>query len=338
MNELYPKPWNEPERRYKPKYNEYFHEKEDIFNSLAHSSPKMSEFYLKPLSAKKACASPVPENTGSSQCSMRRVMSRERMQKRKHERELLQAKSNQCLPGFNSKISENPQFATYKNPSQRPISNKIGSFDNYLDLPEQRLKLVINQRILKMDEKALETMSKKIQKELEDQKIQNQWHQKNREKTLIRMKKKQKKNREIEKKTGLSKVKIQQEIVNDDQSARINCLSVPKQAKVGFPEDYLDSYGLLKAGFLYSGKSIHPKSARRPVIKRKNVFPSYDDQVFNTVPTVPELIEVIKEPKLLTSLEIEESMKELDEFNTKFGEIKGCIGFPQIYLEKYKSK
>ena len=40
----------------------------------------------------------------------------------------------------------------------------------------------------------------------------------------------------------------------------------------------------------------------------------------------------------VTEKEIDECMHEINEFHKRFGELKGRVGFPQIYLEKYKNK
>ena len=171
MKNLQPQPWFEHQIKHQPKNNQYFHEKHDRLNSIAHSSPKIAEFYLKPLMENKKKLEISLGTFKTQENTTRSEHSRNRLCRRIHERELLQAKSSQCLSIFKTKDDGVPMFTTFKDPGSSPISNKKGNFYNYLDLPDERLKLVINEKILKMDEQALECISKKLQQEIEQEQI-----------------------------------------------------------------------------------------------------------------------------------------------------------------------
>ncbi|OMJ74604.1 hypothetical protein SteCoe_26422 [Stentor coeruleus] len=85
--------------------------------------------------------------------------------------------------------------------------------------------------------------------------------------------KKRQDNQVYEEKTGLEKIKLENKVLIPLPSARIKNLSLVKDAKIGYPEDYMETFGLLKAGTLYSGKSVHPKSARKPMVKKSESYP-----------------------------------------------------------------
>ena len=337
MNSLQPKPWKEPERAYPPKYSQYFHEQTDKLNSLAHSSPKVAEFYLKPLQEHKSQFSSFPVNTESTEATCRKIHSRERIHRRQYERQLLQVKSSQCIPAFKIREDVIPTFATFKDPARKSICNKIMGFDNYVELPPDRLKLVVNDRILKMDEQAMEYISKKLQQEAEEERIINDWHEKNRKKIILKMKRLQKRNLEHEKKNGLIKVKVdKRQLSANPSSARIDALAASKTAKKGYPQDYLDSYGLLGAGVLKDDKCMHPKSARRTTYKKPEAFPVHEDSFDPELSKEPISQNCYTEPDPYTPKYIADSMRELNEFHNRNGLIKGRVGFPQIDLEKYK--
>lgn len=334
MNKFLPQPWQQPVRKYPAKYNQYFHEADNKLNSLPHSSAKIAEFYLKPNSLHKAQSSAGPEST-STENTFRKINSRERIHRRMYERELLQAKSSQCLPTFKVSENLNVNFATYKDPAKKSINSKIAGFDNYLELSQNRLKLVVNDKILKMDEEAVERISEKISQEVEKEKLIKAWHVENREKILETLKKQQKINAEYEKKNGLVKIKVARNKVIKPPSARINTLSVAKTVKSGYAQDYLDSYGLLNAGVLKSGKSMHPKSARRSIHKKTEYFPVYEDLYDPELLRKQESLEPKREIDIYKPEDIQESMQELNEFHRRFGELKGRVGFPQIHLESF---
>lgn len=331
-------PWKEEQRKYPPKHAEYFHQRDGIWNSLVHSSPKIAQFYLKPNLEFTIKNSTSQTTLPSEENTARNTESRERIKRRKLEREILQAKSSQCLPGFILKEDMQPVFTTFKDPASRPISKQIGRFENYNELPEDRLKLVVNKKILKKDSEALSLISKKLAKELGEEAQRKEWHMAIRQQTLTRMKNKRDYNQVYEEKTGLEKIKFGHKTSTPLPSARIQSLSLAKGVKVGYPEDYAETFGLLKAGTLYSGKSVHPKSARKPMVKKSETYPiQVDDKTGGLIAFEQKDNEIKYEEEILTEQEIKESMRELNEFNKRFGELKGRVGFPQIYLEKYKN-
>lgn len=334
------KPWKEAQRKYPQKCAEYFHQRDGIWNSLAHSSPKIAQFYLKPNLEfnNKNKNSTSPTTATSIENTVRKAASRERIKKRKLEREILQAKSSQCLLSYHINDDIQPVFSTFRDPASKPISKLIGSFDKYNELPEDRLKLVVNRKILKKDEEALSFISKKIAKEFEEVQQKKEWHKSIREQSLTRMRKRRKENKIYEEKAGIEKIKLIQKAITPMSNTRIQSLSIAKIVKIGYPEDYSESYGLLKAGIISSGRSINPKSARKPVMKKTDSFPVFfnekQDDLLADMKKVPE---VKIDEEVFSIEEIKESKKELNEFNRRFGELKGRVGFPHIYLEKYKS-
>ncbi|OMJ77155.1 hypothetical protein SteCoe_23296 [Stentor coeruleus] len=336
------KPWKEGQIKYPQKSTEYFHQRDGIWNSLAHSSPKISQFYLKPnfeLNNKiKIQNSTSPTTSTSIENTIRKTASRERIKKRKLEREILQAKSSQCLLSFHIKDDVQSIFSTFKDPASKPINKMIGSFNNYNELPEDRLKLVVNRRILKKDAEALSLISKKIAKEFEEEKQKKEWHKSIREQSLTRMRKRRKENQIYEQKAGIEKIKPIQKATTPVPNMHIKSLSIAKSVKIGYPEDYSESYGLLKAGVISSGRSIHPKSSRKPAMKKTDSFPVLINENPDEFSAENKKNTEIKfDEEVFTIEEIKESYKELNQFHKRFGELKGRVGFPHIYLEKYKN-
>jgi hypothetical protein len=339
MFKLQPEPWKDPKVKVRVKTNAYFHEKHEIWNSLAHSSPKVSKFYLKPQKKPGNSSSLVPAESPSKpimiipqQCeTLKRASSREQIKRRQLEREALQARSNQCITARN--IPEvNPRFSTFKDPAAHPVICRAKTFDNYNELPENRLKLVINEFILEKDSEALKHMSKKIEEEVKHEEVVKDWHVKNRAESLARMKKQRKINKEREEMAGLDKIKQDSYRKQPSTSQRIQRLSVAKEVKVGFPVDYNESCGLLRAGVLSSEKAKFPKSAREPQIKKvsMNVLPEYSLSSSYQKPRI------VEEYDQITLQEITDQMKELEKFEKRIGDKKDNLGFPHIDLEKFQ--
>lgn len=337
MFNLRPEPWKDPKIKVRVKTNEYFHQKEEMWNSLAHSSPKISQFYLKTKKNTDCPLNPKPPQVQAEEI-IKKPGSRDQLKRRKLEREILQAKSSQCISALNN-CEYKPVFSTYKDPAARPIICKAKTFDNYNELPENRLKLVVNEFILEKDAQALKFISKKIEDEVKEEELRSKWYKSNRACTLERMQRQRVKNKIREDKAGVEKVKIDEEDKKSQKapgSARIQRLSIAKEIKRGFPVDYPDSYGLLKAGVLQTDKSMFPKSARNPQVKRTSSFPITTDQTLNSHSS--KLWDVKQIDDFLDFEEIKEQLEEMDKFDKRVKDMKERIGFPHIDLEKFQTK
>ena len=232
--------------------------------------------------------------------------------------------------------SNKPLFYSFKDPGKRPICDKNACFDKkYCELPENRLKLLVNQKILNMDQAALSHISSKLaQEQLEENEKAKKYSEFR--KQLLTATATRRKNIEIlQARTGLLRYTAPYTQCTSNSSARIGLLSIPKTSKKGFAEDYSDSYGLLKAGLLESGSSVLPKSARLPTGKVYSPFPL---QIVKRNKHHCKMGGITKdrneEQDIYSNDEIRECMKEITEFHKRFGELKGRVGFPQIYLDK----
>lgn len=332
MFNIRPEPWNAPKVKIRVKTNEYFHQKNEMWNSLAHSSPKVSQFYLK--QQKKSDLNETKAQVITEE-TVKRPGSRDQIKRRQLERKVLQARSSQCISSVNAG-EFNPIFSTFKDPAARPIVCKAKTFDNYNELPENRLRLVVNDRILERDAQALNYISKKIGDEIKEEEIKLEWHKDNREKSIARMQRQRAKNKIREDKAGVEKIKIEESKKEKAPgSARIQRLSIAKEVKRGMPIDYVDSYGLLKAGVLQSEKSMFPKSARNPQVKRTSSFP-VTEQTLNSQSS--KLWDNKQPEDYLDLQEIQEQLQEMDKFDKRVREIKERRGFPHIDLEKFQTK
>ena len=332
-----PEPWKDPKIKIRVKTNEYFHQKEEMWNSLAHSSPKISQFYLR---TQKNTDFPLPTQVKAEEI-IKKPGSREQLKRRKLEREILQARSSQCISAYNN-CDQKPIFSTFKDPAARPIICKAKTFDNYNELPENRLRLVVNEFILEKDTQALKYISKKIDEEVKEEELRSEWYKSNRARTLARMERQRAKNKIREDKAGVEKVKIDDEDEKKSQkppeSARLQRLSIAKGVKRGFPIDYIDSVGLLKAGVLQADKSMFPKSARNPQVKRTSSFPitAITDHTLNS--NSSKLWDVKNIDEFLDFEEIKEQLEEMDKFDKRVKDMKERVGFPRIDLEKFQNK
>jgi hypothetical protein len=80
---LYPSPWEEPKRKLVVKDNNYFHTKDDLWNSPFHTSPRLSKFYQPEL---PTYTTTTPQEA-TIYPSISRAESRERFKRRMIERE-----------------------------------------------------------------------------------------------------------------------------------------------------------------------------------------------------------------------------------------------------------
>ena len=225
-------------------------------------------------------------------------------------------------------------FTTFKDPASRPICEKNDLFyKNLTDLPETRLKLFINQKVLKNDEEALMRISSKLAEE-EREELKRQQNLTEFRNNLLTAGQ----NRKLQMQTLQNRCGLETLNLRKNQSwtvtARINSLAQPKSIKRGFAEDYIDSCGLLKAGILEGGKSVMPKSARIPGSKICSPFPFPSGNEVKSF-TLGKRFE-IQGKEVYSQKEIRECMKDINDFHDRIGKGKGKVGFPQIFLEKYK--
>ena len=231
--------------------------------------------------------------------------------------------------------SEKPLFYSFKDPGRHPICDKNACFDRkYYELPENRLKLLVNQRILNMDQAALNHITYKLAQEQYEESEKAKKYSEFRKRVITAAATRKKNSEILQAKTGLIRYMPAHKQYACKSSERIGLLSLPKTIKKGYAEDYIDSYGLLKAGLLETGNSVLPKSARIPSSKIFSPFPlqivKRNKQYSKTNCNSKEDVE---ENKIYSNDEIQECMKEITAFHIKFGELKGRVGFPKIYLD-----
>ena len=164
--------------------------------------------------------------------------------------------------------SKRPIGFIFKDPGMKPFCDKVGSFDIiYNELPESRLKLLVNPKILKNDANGIDLIYKKIEKEYEFESEKMTRHLESRKKLMTATKNRQKTTEELQARTGLVKHKNNEKTNDFNATARTQSLAFPKTIKKGFAEDFIDTYGMLAAGRLKTGNSFLPKSARVPSCK-----------------------------------------------------------------------
>lgn len=341
--------WKDSMSKVRIKTTSYPNEKHGKLNSSPHSSQKIEKLYLKynqhPIKAIRSDSitfenkslistfKQTPINAPKSMSELRKTASKEQIKRRKYEREVLQACSSQCISSLNMQ-DINPRFRTYRDPAAPPIICKAKTFNNYNELPNSRLKLVINDFIMEKDREALNYMERKIIEEVQQDQIKKDWHADNRSETLTRMVKVRKLNKTKEDKSGVKKIKSETERKEIYTSNRLQRLSIAKEQKVGMPVDYNESCGLIRAGVLLSERAQFPKSARQPMVKRVDSynFPEPTLASFEVKPMIAEEYDKISQK------EIYEQMKELDVFGKRVGGRKEKIGFPLIDLQKFQNK
>jgi hypothetical protein len=234
--------------------------------------------------------------------------------------------------------TQSKSFADFlKDPGLKPVCDKAASFDRtYASLPDARLKLLVNKKILKMDEDAIERISDKLAKEkAEDLQKTQKWLEM-RQNELKKHGSHKRSMEILQERTGVVKLKPNSRNTNTGSTDRIKALAQPKKQKLGFAEDYIDSYGLLKAGVLESGKSVLPKSARVVWGKSGNV--DRVQSVKHKGKKWDKEKNRRKKAEASLKMEVVECIREMNEFHKRYGELKGRVGFPQIDLEKYKTK
>ena len=224
-------------------------------------------------------------------------------------------------------------FSTFKDPGSRPVCDKgLGFEKNFSDLPENRLRLIVSEKVLRNDEDALRRISLKLAQEEFEESCRQQKFCESRAQMLAAQEKMKKRMDDLQVKTGLLKLNLRK--TNSwTATSRINSLAQPKTLKKGLAEDYIDSFGLLKAGLLQGGNSANPKSARIPGNKILTPFPTLST---NTNPKHWTKKQSNKVSEVYSEKEINDCMKEINDFHQRIGKGKGKVGFPQIFLEKYK--
>lgn len=165
------------------------------------------------------------------------------------------------------------------------------------------------------------------------------------------------KNKEKQEKAGVTHIKIKANILVGSCSDRIKELSTPVRVKAARAADLPESRGLLNIDYIEALNAYTSKDSQTDVFltsKRSGAFPLTDFQ--KRASSKPGEIHVSMRPFTASSSrvksaktsadfynkeesnEIEEGMQALNEFDKRYGNLKGRVGFPQIYLEKFKKK
>lgn len=235
------------------------------------------------------------------------------------------------------RLSKKSFFQTYKDPGSRPFCDKTTCFEqSYPHLPENRHKLVVSDIVIRNDQAAIKRITQKLDNEaiMEAQKQQRLYEF--RKDILSNYAKRKTKTEDLQKKTGLIKLKKMNMLPSNKANDRIQSLSVPRNGKKGYIDDYIETYGLLGAQRVKCSRSVLPGSSRitgNTILSPDNKQESFKRQLGRTAYDKDNrnIIEMFSDK------EIADCMNEINEFHKRFGELKGRVGFPQIYLEKYKN-
>ncbi|OMJ73665.1 hypothetical protein SteCoe_27600 [Stentor coeruleus] len=223
-----------------------------------------------------------------------------------------------------------------KDPGIRPFCDKTASFEqNYPHLPENRFKLVVSDIVIRNDQAAIKRITQKLENEANMEIQKQQMLHKFRLDNLSNYAKRKTKTEDLQKKTGLTKYKTMNMLPINKVNNRIQSLSVPRAGKKRYIDDYIETYGLLGAERVKGSRSVLPGSSR--ITENKTLSPDNKQESFKRSLGKTSYNKEDKNIEIFSDKEIADCMKEINEFHKRFGELKGRVGFPQIYLEKYKN-
>ncbi|CAG9331685.1 unnamed protein product [Blepharisma stoltei] len=347
-NQLYPLPWDEPKKKIRIKTSKYFHEKDQLWGSLEHTSPKMWKFYLKQNSPQNI-AEPKRPNTASF-IPQKSLSGDDLFQKIKEKETSLSSKRT-CSTSQTPKSSylANGKALTYKNPNSKVLHKNLQAFDQYNDLPSNKLKILLDPRIVKLDEKGVRSIQKKLEEEQKEEEKKENWIKENRYKTIATFLKKQQYSKDLQERSGLRYIRCGPEKCSPTITDRLAILSTPKSKKQIKPEDLLDARGLLTIDYEDAIREVSgfPRASKTSqlALRKSEIFPiplslQQTDRISSKTPkskSTTRSFSVHSKKCALSQTEIKEGLKDINDFHKKFGELKGRVGFPQIDLEKYKS-
>mmetsp|Transcript_20253 Transcript_20253/g.37792 ORF Transcript_20253/g.37792 Transcript_20253/m.37792 type:complete len:348 (+) Transcript_20253:7646-8689(+) len=336
---LYPSPWEEPKRTLTVKDNNYFHTKQDLWNSPYHTSPKMAKFYQPELPSH----TPSPPTEAKPIAEISRVESRERFKRRLVEREQLQLKAQQRV--FKPEVlrSYTPDYSKttksgFDDPKEHRTQN-VNSWNKLNTLPPQSVQKVLNEFIIKKDKEAVKAIQDRINEEKAEQDKIKDWLTINRSQVRASFSKIQLKNTELQHKAGVQKPANMRSVTSITRSERIARLSTPKNyKKLSDLQLEPDFRGLITVDFRPA--EMICKGERPQTVKEFPVPWSLYSTVKSTGSKIAEELQATHTPNCEDDSKerryIAESMEQLSHFNALHGDVKGRVGFPRIHLEQLK--
>lgn len=247
---------------------------------------------------------------------------------------------------------------TYKNPS-KSLHSKQAVFENYDNLPENKLKLIFNSRILKNDKgnrylAAMDVITRNIEREMQVQYQREDTLKIKREEQRKKMQERIELNTNIEVQAGVTRSKSVNS-VPAQVTDRLKNLSQPKTRKKDYMQA-IDFKGLLNRDYYeaiesYKGSKFSLSSSKNTSSRYKKEpfqFPDnlitrqgcyiHERQLVNRPSTTSFFTRVKKHVEPLKDLEeenaIKESLVELNKFDFIFRNYKSRQGFPSIQLSE----
>ena len=222
------------------KTNQYFHQKDNMWNSPVHSSDKIFKFYL--ANQTQAGSSQPSDSLTNSSAHVKALpeLSLKRLNDRKVLRESV---SPRQLQARSRQVKHRSTFAE-EEVAKRPSSVKH-SFDNYVGLPTEKIKLVVNENTIRKEELCVKHIEDKLQAEVSAEAVRKFVVRQRREQLHSLLKHRQKTTTELERRAGVIKLRRGSQSTQFSGSRRIEELATPKPFKVWDPLSYNETSGLL---------------------------------------------------------------------------------------------
>lgn len=345
-------PW-ETGRQQKPRVKRelYFHTKDDMWNSKSHTSKKVEDFYLAHHQAPPFLGSRPLSSQPRPVVTDRTIVSQDRLLRRTLERELLQVKSSQrVVVGAEEERQEvdlTARFRDYRNTAKKGASDGENAWNRLNDLPVDRAKLMITATSIKRDEAAVDAISSAFSREMQQQAKKDSWLQHNRQLLQSKLSQRHTQTAVQEGKAGIQKRSLNSCQPLSPPSDHILRLAQPHApAHTQLSSDYS---GLLLVDFGQAAEVARGVKSRlssaRTLPSNANFFPlperlgTASTAVLDSKPqSRPFTVRGQRssatwkdQDPIMTSEEVRESMKALDDFDHRFGK-EPATSFSRVHF------
>ena len=219
------------------KDNSYFHQKDDLINSFVHSSPKMKRFYLNstltPPRTSDQSTSSIQSNTQAL-----RELALKRLQDRKLERESVRYKQLQQRCHQRAYSTENSVRLVSANCRQ-------DSFENYNALPISKVKLLINDTVIRSEERSVKRFSRALEAEAEARKEKQAFLNDSKSDLQRFLKKRRAATSQLEQMSGIVRIRVGRNYHVPIVTERVAELAKSRPVKQSNPFMYSDTAGLI---------------------------------------------------------------------------------------------
>lgn len=334
----------------------YFHTKDDMWNSKSHTCRKIEEFYLAqhqapPFLSSRPLSSTQPHSVNPV-VTDRTLVSQDRLLRRTLERELLQVKSSQrVVVGAEEEgrdVDSTARFRDYRDTAKRGTADGDNAWNRLNDLPPYRAKLMVTETAIKRDEAALTAISKALTREMAKQTKKVAWLQRNRQQLKSKLSQRHSQTAIQEGKSGILKSSVPASQPLSPPSAHTLRLAQPhRPAQTQLPSDYS---GLLLVDFVQAAEIAQNHKSRISSARtapNSNFFPlperlgTAKSAVLSSRPqsrpyTVRGQRSTVvwkdqDKASLITSEEIQESMKAMDDFDHRLGK-EPNVAFSKVHF------